>query len=67
MNILDAINEINQKLDRVMIDGMWSISDEVFELELWKLRVDNETISWRLKEQVDNREAVIAMYERGVK
>lgn len=53
--------------ERVMIDGLLSMSDEVFELELWKLGIDYETISWRLKEPVDNREQVILMYERGIK
>ena len=51
----------------VMIDGLLSISDEVFECELWKLGVDHDVIRWRLKEPVNNREQVILMYERGIK
>ena len=53
--------------ERVIIDGLLSISDEVFECELHRLGVDHETISWRLKEPVESRDAVILMYERGIK
>ena len=70
MNILEALNQHYPKLnttERVMIDGMLSICDEVFELALWKLGVDHETISWRLREPVENREAVIKMYEKGIR
>ena len=69
MNILDALNQHYPELkptDRVMIDGLLSICDEVFELALWKLGVDHETISWRLREPVETREAVIKMYESGI-
>lgn len=73
MNILDALTQSKQSLasdyypsERVMIDGMLSICDEVFECELWKIGVDKETIDWRLKEPVGSREAVIEMY-RGYK
>ena len=70
IGILEALNQHYPELkptDRVMIDGMLSICDEVFELALWKLGVDHETISWRLKEPVETREAVIKMYEKGIK
>jgi len=66
MNILEALNKHYPDLnptDRVVIDGLLSISDEVFELALWKLGIDKETIDWRLKEPVETREAVILMYE----
>ena len=68
MNILEALKQHYPQVDtnRVIIDGLLSISNEVFELALWKLGVDHETISWRLKEPVETREAVIKMYERGI-
>ena len=70
MSILDALQKHYPELkptERVMIDGMLSICDEVFELALWKLGIDKETIDWRLKEPVETREAVIKMYEKGIK
>jgi hypothetical protein len=53
--------------ERVMIDGLWSISDEVFEAELWQLGIDLDIISERLREPVETREQVILMYERGIR
>jgi hypothetical protein len=70
INILESLNQHYPDLkptERVMIDGLLSISDEVFELALWKLGVDHETISWRLKEPIENREDVLKMYSRGVR
>ncbi len=66
MNILEALNQHYPEAgpQRVVIDGMLSICDEVFELALWKLGVDNETISWRLKEPVETREAVLDWYTK---
>ncbi len=69
MNILEALNQHYPDAgpQRVVIDGMISISDEVFELALWKLGIGKETIDWRLKEPIENREAVIKMYEKGIR
>jgi len=69
ISILEALNQHYPDAgpQRVMVDGMLSICDEVFELALWKLGVDKETIDWRLKEPVETREAVIKMYEKGIK
>ena len=50
-----------------MIDGLLSICDEVFELSLWKLGVDHDIISERLRDPVENREAVIKMYENCIR
>lgn len=72
MDILSALKQSQNTTsapdtqERVMIDGMLSICDEVFELELYKLGVPNDVISDRLREPVETREAVIKMYERGV-
>lgn len=55
------------KRERPMIDGMLSISDEVFECELWQLDVDSEIIKERLLESVETREAVLKMYEMGIR
>lgn len=60
---LDLVSDYD-KQERIMIDGMWSISDEVFECELWRLGVSSDVINDRLKEPVENREAVLAMYNR---
>jgi hypothetical protein len=59
-DILAALNKSKEKnkpvdtgkQDRVMIDGMLSICDEVFELELCKLGVDHNIINERLRETV---------------
>jgi len=70
MNILQALNKHYPELkptERVMIDGLLSISNEVFELALYELGIDHETISWRLREPVETREAVIKMYEKGIR
>ena len=69
MNILNALKQHNQKLDteRVIIDGLLSICDEVFKLALWELGVEHDIISERLREPVENREAVLKMYEKGIR
>ena len=67
MDILDALQEINpQPIEppRVTVeDGMDSISDGVFSAYLAKAGVPEETIEWRLLEDVNLREEVISMYE----
>jgi len=70
MNILEALNQHYPELnpaERVMIDGMLSICDEVFKLALWELGIEHDIISERLREPVENREAVLKMYEKGIR
>jgi hypothetical protein len=69
MSILDALNKlIPTEPDRsAQSDGLLSISDAVFSTALYRAGVDQETIEWRMKEDVGLRADVIKMYERGVK
>ncbi len=68
MNILDALRAINEEAiqgQRVALkDGMLSISDAVFTDSLRRLGVSEETIEWRLLEDVKTRGDVIEMYGR---
>lgn len=47
-----------------MRDGMLSIHDAVFTDSLRRAGVSEETIKWRLLEDVSTRGDVIEMYER---
>jgi len=67
ISILDALQEINpqpiQPQRVILEDGMDSVSDGVFSVSLAKAGVPEETIKWRLLEDVNLREEVISMYE----
>jgi hypothetical protein len=69
ISILDALREISpqpiQPQRVILEDGLYSISDAVFSTSLAKAGVHEDTISWRLLEDVSLREAVIKMYEFG--
>ena len=69
MNILDALEAITDKQiqqhRKILNDGLYSISDQVFSVSLFKEGVTEDVIAWRLLEDVSLREAVIAMYKSG--
>jgi hypothetical protein len=69
MSILDALNKlIPTEAERsIQADGFLSISDAVFSTALYRAGVDQETIDWRMEEDVGLRADVIEMYQRGVK
>lgn len=69
ISILDALREISPQPiqpQRVMQEsGLNSISDAVFSVYLAKAGVPEDTISWRLLEDVSLRSDVIEMYKKG--
>jgi hypothetical protein len=68
-NILDALKSLipTEPERSIQSDGFLSMSDAVFSTALYRAGVDQETIDWRMKEDVGLRADVISMYQRGVK
>jgi hypothetical protein len=69
MNILDALNKLipTEPERSIQSDGFLSMSDAVFSTALYRAGVDQETIDWRMKDDVGLRADVIKMYEGRIK
>jgi hypothetical protein len=69
MSILDALKSLipTEPERSIQSAGFLSMSDAVFRTALYRAGCDQETIEWRLKEDIGLRSDVIKMYERGVK
>ena len=56
--------KMNVNKREIMPDGMLSIHDAVFTDSLRRAGVSEETIKWRLLEDISTRGDVIEMYDR---
>ena len=69
MDILEALKMQKERptLDvrsrKIMQDGLWSISDAVFQSTLYRLGVDNATIQECMEEPLDSRSFYLNYFE----
>ena len=68
-NILDALNRLipTEPERSIQSDGFLSMSDAVFSTALYRAGCDQETIDWRMEEDVGLRADVVRMYDRRIK